>query len=68
MRRREHALSVRRWVRPSWSSMSMQASSARFIVCEGGVEITRILNRGSEAGGVAAAPRGDEPPFFEPSV
>jgi hypothetical protein len=46
----------------------MPASSARFVVCEGGVEATRIFIRVSEAGCVAAAPRGDEPPFFEPSV
>jgi hypothetical protein len=46
----------------------MPANSAQFIVCEGGVEVTRILMRVSEAGWVAAAPRGDEPPFFEPFV
>ena len=46
----------------------MPANSARFIVCEGGVEFTRILILVSEAGWVAAAPRGDELPFFEPSV
>ena len=46
----------------------MPANSARFIVCEGGVEVTMILTRVSEAGWVAAAPRGVEPPFFEPSV
>ena len=46
----------------------MPANSARFIVCEGGVEVTRILTLVSEAGWVAAAPSGDEPPFFEPSV
>ena len=46
----------------------MQASSAQFIVCEGGVEVTRILILVSEAGCVAAAPRGDGPPFFEPYV
>ena len=46
----------------------MQASSAQFIVCEGGVEVTRIFTRVSEAGCVAAAPRGDELPFFEPFV
>jgi hypothetical protein len=41
----------------------MPASSARFIVCEGGVEVTRIFIRVSETGCVAAAPRGDGPPF-----
>ena len=46
----------------------MPASSPRFIVCEGGVEVTRILILVSEAGWVAAAPRGYEPPFFEPFV
>ena len=46
----------------------MAANSARFMVCEGGVEVTKILILVSEAGWVAAAPRGVEPPFFEPSV
>ena len=68
MRRREHALSVRRWVRPSWRPISMPANSARFIVCEGGVEVTMILILVSEAGWVAAAPRGVELPVFEPYV
>jgi hypothetical protein len=38
------------------------------MVCEGGVEVTRILMRVSEAGCVAAAPRGEEPPCLEPFV
>jgi hypothetical protein len=46
----------------------MYANSARLMVCEGGVEVTRILMRVSEAGWLAAAPRGEEPPFLEPSV
>jgi hypothetical protein len=46
----------------------MPASSALFNVCEGGVEVTRILILVSEAGCVAAAPSGDELSFFEPSV
>jgi hypothetical protein len=50
IRRREHALSVRSWVWPSWRSMSMPASSTRLMVCEGGVEVTRILMCVSKAG------------------
>ena len=46
----------------------MPASSARLIVWEGGVEVTRILTLVSEAGWVAAAPRGELLPFLEPSV
>ena len=46
----------------------MPTNSARLMVCEGGVEVTIILMRVSEAGWVAAAPRGEELPFFEPSV
>jgi hypothetical protein len=46
----------------------MPPNSARLMVCEGGVEITRIFMRVSEAGLVAAAPRGEEPLFLEPSV
>jgi hypothetical protein len=46
----------------------MPASSARLMVCEGGLEVTRILIRVSEAGWVAAAPKGEEPPFLEPYV
>jgi hypothetical protein len=30
---------------PSWRPMSMPASSARLMVCEGGMEVTRILMR-----------------------
>jgi hypothetical protein len=56
-------MSVRRWVWPSWKPTSMLANSARLMVCEGGVEVTRILMRVSEAGWVAAPP-----PFLEPSV
>ena len=48
--------------------MAIPASSARLMVWEGGVEVTRILMLVSEAGWVAAAPRGELPPFFEPSV
>ena len=46
----------------------MPANSARLIVWEGGVEVTRFLMRVFEAGWVAAAPRGELPPFLEPSV
>jgi hypothetical protein len=46
----------------------MPANSARLMVCEGGVEVTKILMRVSEAGWVAAAPRGELRPFLEPSV
>ena len=46
----------------------MPANSARLIVWEGGVEVTSILMRVSEAGWVADAPRGEVPPFLEPSV
>ena len=46
----------------------MPANSARFIVWGGGVEVNRILILVSEAGWVAAAPRGELPPFFEPSM
>jgi hypothetical protein len=39
------------------------------MVCEGSrVEVTRILMRVSEAGWVAAAPRGEVPPFLEAFV
>ena len=68
MRRREHALSVRRWVWPSWRPMSMPANSARLIVWAGWVEVTRFFMRVFEAGWVAAAPRGEVPPFLEPYV
>jgi hypothetical protein len=50
IRRREHVLSVRRWVWPSWRPISMPPSSARLKVCVGGVEVTMILIRVSEAG------------------
>jgi hypothetical protein len=46
----------------------MPANSARLMVCDGGVEVTKISMRVSEAGWAAAAPRGEEPPFLEPSV
>jgi hypothetical protein len=46
----------------------MPANSAPLMVCEGGVEVTRILMRMSDAGWVAASPRGEVPPFLEPSV
>jgi hypothetical protein len=46
-------MSVKRWVWPSWRHMSMPTNSARLIVWEGGVEVTRILMRVSEAGWVA---------------
>jgi hypothetical protein len=39
----------------------MPANSARLMVCEGGVEVTRIVMRVSEARWVVAAPRGEEP-------
>jgi hypothetical protein len=38
-------MSVRRWVWPSWRPMSMPACSMRLMVCEGGMEVTRILMR-----------------------
>jgi hypothetical protein len=38
------------------------------MVFEGGVEVSRILMRVSEAGWAAAAPRVEEPQFFEPAV
>jgi hypothetical protein len=68
MRQREHALSARRWVWPSWMPMSMPAYSAGLMVWEGGVEVTGILIRVSEARWVAAAPNGEESPFLEPHV
>jgi hypothetical protein len=46
----------------------MRANSGRLMVCEGGVVVTRILLRVSEALWVAVAPRGEEPPFLEPSL
>jgi hypothetical protein len=46
----------------------MPANSSRLMVCEEGVEITRIVMRVSETGWVAAAPRGEVPPSLEPSV
>jgi hypothetical protein len=36
IRRSEHALSVKRWVWPSWRPTSIYASSARLMVWEGG--------------------------------
>jgi hypothetical protein len=46
----------------------MPANSARLMVCEGGIEVTIILMRVSEAGWVVAALREEEPLFLEPSV
>jgi hypothetical protein len=48
--------------------MSIPADSARLMVCEGGIEATKTLTRVSEAEWVAAAPRGEGPPFLEPFV
>jgi hypothetical protein len=46
----------------------MPGSSARLMVSEGGVEVTIFLTRVSEAGWVAAAPRGRSLPFGAVSV
>jgi hypothetical protein len=57
----------RRWVCPSCRPISMPASPARLMVLKGGVEVTRILTRVSEAGApaggaaVAAPERGALP-------
>jgi hypothetical protein len=55
IRRSEHWMSVRRCVCPTCRPISMPASSARLMVCEGGVEVARILTNVSEAGWVAVA-------------
>jgi hypothetical protein len=46
----------------------MPASSARFMVWKGGVEVAMILTRVSVTDWVAAAPSWMELPFLEPLV
>jgi hypothetical protein len=53
---------------PSLNLRSLAANWALFMVCVAGVEVTRVLMEVREDGWVAAAPRGSEPPFLEPSV
>jgi hypothetical protein len=57
VRWREHALDERAWW-PSLSMRSMAASSARFMVCVDGVDMTRTLRTELEDGCVVAATRG----------
>jgi hypothetical protein len=61
VRRSEHALSVRRWVWPSWRPTSMHASSARLVVWDRGgryhnfdVDVLGKVGRGSSEQGDAS--------------